>query len=65
MAIVIIRPRSVVRGVLTEPTNRTYVSEGKLARVDAVLEKTEDEFTSDEYHFLSRICGEIDDAQNP
>lgn len=64
MGIIIHRPRSVPRPVLSEPTNRTYVPPAKLARVDAILLKEDDEFTSDEVHFLLRVCGEIDDAQN-
>lgn len=61
MGVIIIRPRAVIRQVLSEPLNRSKLSNIQLEHIDAILLKNDEDWTDFEFHYLWH-CGSMCDA---
>lgn len=61
MGSIIIRPKAAIRQVLTEQTNRPYLSPHRLATVDAILAKEDASISKPEFAFLWKCGAQIQD----
>ncbi len=59
--IIIGRPRSAIRQVLTEPTQRAKLTGHLLHEIDEILQKPEDQWSQREFHFLWHCGARCDD----
>lgn len=63
MVVLVKRPRAVLRDVLSDDTQRQYLSNGRLSKVDTILAVNDDDWTSKQFNFMLRCLADIDDEQ--